>query len=1267
MRFHPDGPSIPDLLLERCDAGRVVFLCGAGVSFPSGMPTFVGLTEHVIKFFDPPADSDIMSAFRPWTSGKGQTAANVPLDQIFNLLHLEYGKDEVNALVTERLRGAVKTKEFGRAHGLIKRISSSQSGMPQIVTTNFDRLFEEGQEGKHLDVHEPPAFPDLNFGSAIEGITYLHGRLVNTDSERHSYVLSSADFGRAYLSEGWATNFIRHLLERYTVVLVGYQAEDPPIKYLLQGLNHDGKYDRSKLYAFDRGLPEEIEAKWRDRGATAIAYSDHSDLWETMESWADRADDPRRWRSSIIAKCQQDPKGMVPHERGQIAHVLRTVQGARLFSEATPVPHPEWVCVLDASVRSAKQCRGYGDDAETFDPWVAYGLDDDLRDISEVDLEQGVSNDNLLVWRDGDDSPHGFHRLGGAFETIPKRLAYLITGIGKSIDSPVLAWWAIRQNGLHPRLLQHLEWQLEHWKAPNERARHIWSLILECHRDSRNHQWNGEWFEFKKLVNANGWVASVVREFRRVTAPRLQIKPPYGLRRCKPPSVLWENIHLDDLGQFEVVFLEKHNEDLDVPDDLLPQVFGILENQRIIASGLQGDLQNVYVETPTCYPDREVEGNRDITASAEVVAWFIQLFDRMATKWPELAHAHAMTWPTTDQFFFLKLKLYAFNKTDVFAADHVVKEVLSLAQETFWKIDVARELLFLLADRWKEFSLAGRNQLTDRILAGPDQRPYWSAEEFPSQRDELATRYARYLELQECELSADRSRRLAEMVRGIPDWRDGWATSTVSERGSHGGWVRTDERPDALMNIPVSEVVTKAKEDQKRDFGSLIERKPFVGLVKANPRKALFALTIAGKNDDYPRELWSTIIDTIPTDIPPRLKRVFLNRVARLPHPVIVELRHNLGRWLEQNLVAILKFDGNLGWVVYDHIIDGFLTAGADATKSGFGEVYRGGKVIEYSRRTLDHAVNGPIGMCIDSLFQAVPGETQEAGSLIPDYIKSRVERLLVAPGEGSDHAVSIACSKLNWLMFVDPTWTTERLIPMLTFDHPAAEPAWNGFLHDKHAPSLPLVTVIKPLLLHLFPWIQGFSWERNLLHRAAHWLGFMRVFHENEHGGLSRIEMRALLRAMSDETRNQFIFWLGRVGQKNENGWVKHIIPLINEDWPRERQYRTSTSMRAWIALLNDTGDSFPAVYEAVKKFLVPVETNDHPFYRLTLEIKDERSITVRFPEATLDLMNRATPEVLTRPPHELPKVLALIAESEPNLISDPRYLRLIDLVEGS
>tara|TARA_Y100000389_G_scaffold110793_1_gene107882 strand:+ start:30 stop:359 length:330 start_codon:yes stop_codon:yes gene_type:complete len=102
-----------------------------------------------------------------------------------------------------------------------------------------------------------------------------------------------------------------------------------------------------------------------------------------------------------------------------------------------------------------------------------------------------------------------------------------------------------------------------------------------------------------------------------------------------------------------------------------------------------------------------------------------------------------------------------------------------------------------------------------------------------------------------------------------------------------------------------------------------------------------------------------------------------------------------------------------------------------------------------------------------------------------------------------------------------------------------------------------------------------------------------------------------------------------------------------------------------AWVNLLGETGVNFPSVYEAVKKFLVPLETNSHSLYRFIREAAGEQPITVLFPEKTLDLMNRITPDTLGPLAYELPKVLALISETKPDLTSDPRYLRLIDLLE--
>ena len=1266
MRFHSDGPNIPDSLVNRSDAGRVVFLCGAGVSFPSGMPTFIGLTQHVIDFFDPPEDSDVMRAFQPWIDDP--TGSNMPLDQVFNLLHQEYGKDAVNALVTDRLQAPSDPKKAGYQHGLIKKISSSPNGIPQIVTTNFDLLFELGDD---VGFHEPPAFPDLAFGTSIEGITYLHGRLADAYAKQHPYILSSADFGRAYLSEAWATNFIRNLLERYTVVLVGYQAEDPPIKYLLQGLNHDGQYDRSRLFAFDRGKPEEIEAKWRDRGVTAIAYADHAHLWQTMEAWAERATNPRAWRTSVIEMAQQDPKALLAHQRGQVAHVLRTVPGAKLFTEAQPPAHPEWVCVMDANIRSAKEARGYGDDAEAFEPRHAYGLDDDQQDITEDERRRGVTNDHLLTWRHDDENPPVGHRVGGrqaeGYETTPPRIWHLITWIGKNVRSPVLAWWAIRQNGLHPRLLHHIEWQIAQLPDLHTQARHTWNLVLEHHKDPRNRQWNGDWFDLKKRISGEGWTASVLRDFCRICNPRVEIKPPYRLDGSRPPRKDWDELSLGDVGQFEVKFLERHNEDLSVPDEVLPQVFGVLQHGMIAASGMLADIGTVYFRTPSCYPKREVDGDERDSDVGEVMTLFIKLFDRLSDQYPDIALGHVLTWPEDDKFFFRKLKLYALSKPAIFTPDDVAKRILALTQDFFWDTGVSRELLFLLVDRWATFTDDQRTDLGERILTGPDKAAYWSDDEYPGNRDEFAARYARYLELQGCALTEGQSARLVEITSDIERWSDGWATSTVTERGSRVGWVGTDETPDAVMDLPVSEVVTRAKEGLKRDFGTFTEKRPFTGLVKAKPSKALSALSFAAKQNDYPEGLWSALINDMPEDISPRLRRVFLRRLALLPHKVVQELRHTLGRWIEKNLVGILAFDDDLGWLVFDHFVDGIVNGGPEAAESGRGEMRQGGEIIQKSRRTYGHAINGPLGMCVDALFHAVPGEKQEAGSLIPQHIKTRVERLFAAPGEGSDHAVSITMSKLNWLMHVDPTWTEERLVPMLAFGHPAAEPAWNGFLHSQRVPWSPLAILIKSLLLELPPWIDQQKWDRELSKVAAQWLGYMGIFNRDQPDGLTKKEMRNVLRRMSDDTRNRFIFWLGQVGKGNVDGWNKLVVPFMNEVWPRERVYRTASSTNSWIGLLDDTGQSFPAVYASVKQFLVSVETDQHPFYRFTRELDEGTPLTAQFPEATLDLVNAVTPGVLSRPQYELPKLLAIVAETAPELMADHRYLRLIDLVERS
>ena len=63
------------------------------------------------------------------------------------------------------------------------------------------------------------------------------------------------------------------------------------------------------------------------------------------------------------------------------------------------------------------------------------------------------------------------------------------------------------------------------------------------------------------------------------------------------------------------------------------------------------DIDTYYFPSPSCYPERAVEGERTFREGAEILTWFVHLLDRVVMKWPELAKAHVTTWPVKEPFF----------------------------------------------------------------------------------------------------------------------------------------------------------------------------------------------------------------------------------------------------------------------------------------------------------------------------------------------------------------------------------------------------------------------------------------------------------------------------------------------------------------------------------------------------------------------------------------------------------------------------------------
>jgi hypothetical protein len=151
----------------------------------------------------------------------------------------------------------------------------------------------------------------------------------------------------------------------------------------------------------------------------------------------------------------------------------------------------------------------------------------------------------------------------------------------------------------------------------------------------------------------------------------------------------------------------------------------------------------------------------------------------------------------------------------------------------------------------------------------------------------------------------------------------------------------------------------------------------------------------------------------------------------------------------------------------------------------------------------------------------------------------------------------------------------------------------------------------------------------------------------------------------MNDKNRQDAIFRLGVIGKRGEDGWSEHVVTFINTVWPRERTFRTSNLVSSWVSLLDGTGEKFPEVLSAVRRFLVPVERGSHWLYQFSREVGGEEPLTIKYPADVLELLDAVIPNSAEDVPYELAQILDLIEETDPALVSDRRFVRLIDLIE--
>ena len=294
---------IPERLILAHARGEVLFIAGAGVSRDSGLPDFRDLVVKAYEELDPPVHSVISDGGQdPIELNDGQKAEvkcfqRGEYDVVLGMLERRIeGQANAQSSVRQKVGRILRPDGLKPApiHRNLMRLADRGVAIT-IITTNFDLLFEDASRKMKSPVqtYALGGIPRPTLRQEFNGVLHIHGVLDRNPERTSDLIISDQDLGEFYLRRRIVPDLIYDAVRLYHLVLVGYSANDSPMRYLLNSVAADAERfsDLKERFIFV-GMSEDDPVKledWRARGITPIRYdvqdNDHSQLQGTLAQW----------------------------------------------------------------------------------------------------------------------------------------------------------------------------------------------------------------------------------------------------------------------------------------------------------------------------------------------------------------------------------------------------------------------------------------------------------------------------------------------------------------------------------------------------------------------------------------------------------------------------------------------------------------------------------------------------------------------------------------------------------------------------------------------------------------------------------------------------------------------------------------------------------------------------------------------------------------------------------------------------------------------
>lgn len=916
MQFVHHGPDIPERLLQAHDDGRVVFFCGAGISYPARLPGFAGLVEK------------LYTALAATPNSVQQTAIKAgQFDTAIGLLEADIVGGRKEATVRKALAAILKPNLSApnamATHEALLTLGKNRENRTRIITTNFDRLFEEVITAQSLPIErfQAPLLPVPK--NRWDGLVYLHGLLTAapTATELDRLVVSSGDFGLAYLTERWAARFVSELFRNYTVCFVGYSINDPVLRYMMDALAADRLLGESppEMFAFgdySKGKEDERANEWRAKNVTPILYRKHNRhayLHKTLLAWAETYRDGVRGKERIVVECAiARPLASTRQDDfvGRLLWALSDPGGlpARRFADLDPVPSLDWLEPLsDERYHHADLGRFAVPPTAAVDDKLAFSL---TRRPSPYPLAP------LMCIVDAG-------ARGPRWDEVMRQLARWLV---RHLDDPALLLWLVKRGGqLHDDLIWWIEQRLDELakferednttvlahireNAPNAIPgpfmRTLWRLLLT----GRVKSWIRDFdlYRWRDRFKRDGLTTSLRLELRETLTPRVSLREPFHWPAEGEDSREPERIK--ELVEWEIVLSTDHVHSSlrDLPKDdrwtaALPELLSNFSALLRDALDLMRELGGVddrsdlsYMHQPSISEHPQNKGFHDWTALIDLTrdAWLAT-----AAQSPERALLAAEDWWNTPYPLFRRLAFFAAGQGKVIPHRRALDWLLADDQWWLWSVETEREGMRLLVALAPQLNEAMLRELEQSILAGPPRAMF--KDDIAPERwtrivdREIWLRLAKVVETAAV-LGAAGQERLNALSAQYSEW-----TLEADQRDEFPYWMGDGDERRKFVATPRRrrELIEWLKQQPSTDHW---QEDDWRQRCRGNFATTACALCALSKEDIWPSDRWREALQAWSEEkLIKRSWRYMAPLLARAPDELLIALANGVSWWLQ--------------------------------------------------------------------------------------------------------------------------------------------------------------------------------------------------------------------------------------------------------------------------------------------------------------------------------------------------------------------------------